>query len=135
MVVGSLLKWKRLRQTAGEGYTRCRKFEWCSGLEDGASQNWWQVRQTQQDDRQFLVVGFWRFQKAPSKRTSFFSNSFQEISNVVHRLRAGSQVEQHKNSEMACSVYVRVAAEAYSRLSSRTFFDGPDVEEKSCVRL
>ena len=36
---GSLLKRGRLRQTAGEDYSRWRKFEQCSGLEDGVSQN------------------------------------------------------------------------------------------------
>ena len=47
---GSLLKRGRLRQTAGEGYTHTwRKFERCSGLEDGTSQNWWQGRRTQRD--------------------------------------------------------------------------------------
>ena len=63
---GSLLKRGRLRQKAGEGYTRSRKFEQCSGLEDSASQNWWQGRQTQRGGRQFRVVGFWRFQNASS---------------------------------------------------------------------
>ena len=46
----SLSKRGRLRQTAGERYyTRWRKFEPCSGLEDGASQNWWQERRTHTD--------------------------------------------------------------------------------------
>ena len=48
---GPLLKWGRLQQTAGEGYTRWRKFEGCSGLEDGASQNWWQGRRIQRGDK------------------------------------------------------------------------------------
>ena len=56
---GFLLKRGRLLQTAGEGCTRWRKFERCSGLEDGARQNWWQRRQPQGGGRQFRVVGFW----------------------------------------------------------------------------
>ena len=61
---GSLLKRGRLRQTPGEGYTLWMKFEPCSSLEYGASQNWLQIRTTDRGDRQFCVVGFWRFHKA-----------------------------------------------------------------------
>ena len=56
---GFLLKRGRLQQTAEEGYTRWRKFERCSSLEDGASQDWWQGWRAQRGDRQFCVVGFW----------------------------------------------------------------------------
>ena len=58
----SLLKRGRLRQRVGEGNKRCRKFERCSGLEDGASQNWWEGRQIFRGDRQLpsLVSGVLR---------------------------------------------------------------------------
>ena len=54
---------------------------------------------------------------------SFFLNSFQEISTLVHKLRSRNQTEQQgTDSETAYSVHVQVAAEVHSNVSVENVF-------------
>ena len=110
-----MLKRGRLRQTAGQGYTRWRKFKRGSGQEDGASQKWWQGRQYGRVFLELLARNF----SACTQTTS-----------------GGGQTEQRgTDGETACSLCFRVAAGAHLRVSGDRFFTDLMLRRKSCARL